>query len=131
MQRQDLDADALAFVEQQRAYHKSQADRGDDDYLDAEHRRNRAQVLGPRCRVQLDDDVLIEGKVRRVIGPARGEGSFYALVQNAEGRCIDVPFDGQLITDRAPADPLEEPLPIFEEPAIEDDDPADEPEQER
>lgn len=122
MQRLDLDQDALDFIARQRAYHVREAEGGADDYLPEQDRRNREHVLGPLARVQRDDDVLLNGDVYRVIGPAREEGWLYVLVQSFRG-LTDMPMEGRYITDRAPADPLDEPLPIFEEPPIEDEEP--------
>jgi hypothetical protein len=120
MQRQTLDAEQEAIVSRQRAYHKDQADRGDDDYLPEADRRNREHVLGPNCSVKRDDDVLIGTIVYRVIGPARQEGRLYLLAEAPYG-WADFDFAGADITDRAPADPNEEPLPIFLEPEEEPD----------
>lgn len=121
MDRQDLDQTALDFCTERAAFHKGEADAGDDDYLPEKDRRNRAHVLGPNCRVQAGDDVLNNGNPVRVIGAAREEGWFLGLQQTPWG-FADVPMEGQYITDRAPADPNEEPLPIFVEP-----EPAEEP----
>jgi hypothetical protein len=114
MQRQELDPETAAFVAERRAYHHQEAENGVDDFLDEKHRRNREHVLGPRCRVQRDDDVLCNGEVLRVIGPARDEGWFYGL-QQAPWGAIDVPYSGANITDRAPADTGEAALPILVE----------------
>lgn len=116
MERQQLSAEAEAFVAERRAYHHNEAESGADDQLDAKDRRNRPDVLGPSSRVKRDDDVLVGGYERvRVIGPAREESWFYALQETPWGN-YDVPYDGKNITDRAPADPEEEPQPIFIEP---------------
>lgn len=118
MDRQQLDQDLVTFCEQKAAQHKQEADDGADDYLPEKDRRNRPNVLGPLCRVKGGDDVLHNGLPVRVIGPAREEGWFYGL-EVARFGPIDVPMEGQYITDRAPADPTEEPLPVFieDEPA--------------
>jgi hypothetical protein len=113
MQRQELPQDAITFVAQQREYHRREADVGADDYLPEGDRRNRPDVLGPYSRVREDDDVLIAGEVRRVVCAARGAGNFYALLPRAGGGWVDTLVSGADITDRAPADPNDQPLPVF------------------
>lgn len=125
MQRQDLSPEATAFIAEKRAYHEGEANSGADDMFPEKDRRNRTDVLGPLSRLKRDDDVYISNQVVRVIGPARDERWFYALSETPWG-FYDVPFDGQHITDRAPADPNEEPMPIFVEPE-EDGEPPSEP----
>lgn len=111
MERQQLDQDALDFVAQKRAAHRAAADAGEDDEFAKKDRRNREHVLGPYCRVQEDDDVLHNGQVVRVICAARDETWFYGLMVAPFGM-VDAPMDGQYITDRAPADAADAPLPI-------------------
>lgn len=74
----------------------------------------RAEI-SPGCRVKNGDDVLVNGIVGRVICPYELNGWFYALIIDGM-QIVPTPFEAQYITDRAPADPEEEPLPIFEEP---------------
>lgn len=86
-----------------------------DTETDPTLRRDRAEI-SPGCRIKPGDDVQVSGIVGRVVCAAHTEGWFY-----------DIYIDEMLITlgqheavqveDRAPADPEEEPLPIFEEPA--------------
>jgi hypothetical protein len=119
MDRQQLDQTALDFIAERRSYHRAEADNGADDTFPEEDRRNRA-VIAPGCRVKDDDDVLYQNYPMRVIGPARGSGWFMIAMQNPwAGNWMDVPMevgndsDRAFVTDRAPADPNEEPLPIF------------------
>lgn len=114
MDRLTLSPEALAFVSEQRAANHAAATTEDTD-LDPADRRDRAEVLGAGCRVQRDDDVLYSEFPLRVIGPARGQGWFFALLEVPWG-FTTTPLEGQYITDRAPADPEDEPLPIFVEP---------------
>lgn len=114
MQRQTLSAELEQWIETTRADHRGRADAGEDNEFDPKHRRNREHVLGPLCRVKEGDDVMHNGAVIRVICPARDEAWFYGL-QEAPWGPQDVPYESKYITDRAPADPNEEPLPVFEE----------------
>lgn len=86
------------------------SDTGTDPAL----RRDRAEV-SPGCRLKHGDDVMVSGMQSRVICPSEVEGWFYDL--SIEGMIFVVgQHEAQYVTDRAPADPEEEPMPIFPEP---------------
>lgn len=125
MQRQTLSPEAEAFVTAKRAEHHSLA-ATEDQALDPKDRRDREHVVSPLCRIQRDDDIMYQGYPHRVIGPARAEGWLICL-QEAPWGFMDVSLDAgnttdrEFITDRAPADPNEEPLPIFIEPEQEEE----------
>jgi hypothetical protein len=113
MERQSLSTQTEAWIETQRAEQHAAAENGEDDEFDPKDRRNREHVLGPLCRVKRGDDVLHnESEIVRIVGPARGEGWFLALSETPWGNYL-VPYDGSYLTDRAPADPEEEPQPIY------------------
>lgn len=125
MERMQLSQEILDLVAEKRAHHRASADAGEDDQMPEKDRRNRQHVLGPRGRVKEDDHVLIHGEPTPVICPAPSEEWFYGLMFTPWG-IFDTPFNGRSITDRAPADPTEEPLPIFieDEPAPPEPEPA-------
>lgn len=112
MERQALSPEIESWVADRRAYHIAAADAGEDNGMPPKDRRNRAYVLGPKGRVQPDDDVKIGDEPIRVICAAPSEEWFYGLSQTPWG-LLDVPYNGRDINDRAPLDPLEVPLPIF------------------
>ena len=101
------------YAETKRAELITGANNGDDDDLPPEERPNRATVA-TGCRLKPYDEVEIYGIPMIYLCPGRGAMSIYAI-------CIDgatIPlgaYDVGAVTDRIPYDPMEEPLPIFEE----------------
>lgn len=94
------------------AYHRDQLIASDTE-TDPALRHDRAEI-SPGCRVKHGDDVLVSGTVARVVCPAHTDGWFYCIY--IDGMLITLgQFEALQITDRAPADPEEEPLPIFAE----------------
>lgn len=74
----------------------------------------RAEVA-PGCRLKPDDDVLVNGEIKRVVCPADYPGWFTSLTLDQNGYVWGTD-DSTQVTDRAPADPEEDPLPIYEPP---------------
>jgi hypothetical protein len=115
-----LDAD----VDQERVEYWRQKNHDDaatlDQDLPEEDRRDRAECL-VGSNLKPDDDALIVDCIPfRVVGPGTGRNvvlGYYPPWFGDEAVGFEI-FDGDL-TDRAPKDPAEEPLPIFlpEEPA--------------
>jgi hypothetical protein len=87
----------------------------DDTNTDPAIRIDRAEI-GPGCRIKVDDDVLVNGEIKRVVAPADYPGWFTSLTLDQNGFVWGTD-DSTQVTDRAPADPNEEALPIFAEPA--------------
>jgi len=94
---------------------------GADNDLAAEDRPDR-ELIAPRCRLKSNDHVLCNYELLRVVCPGRGVGWFYALRIDA-GMFELGQHEAQYVEDRAPADPQEEPLPIFEPDPNEEPDP--------
>jgi hypothetical protein len=111
-----LDADIdQARVEYWRDYNKTAAEIEDTD-LPLQDRRDRPDCLHG-SNVKRDDDVLILDQIPlRVVGPGRGRKviiGYYPPWFGDEAQSFEIePGD---LTDRAPADPLEPPLPIWPE----------------
>lgn len=87
---------------------------GADNDLAPEDRPDRADRsdLGA---LKDGDDVIASGTPVRVICPGRGRGWFYSMIIEEQGFTIGQ-HEAQYVTDRAPADPNETPMPIFPEP---------------
>lgn len=88
---------------------------GDAPELPPEDRPDRA-LVAPGCRLKHNDHVVVNGQCVRVIRPGRLSGWFYAAIL-MDGAFAYGQWEAQYVTDRAPADPEEDPLPIFEEPS--------------
>jgi hypothetical protein len=86
-----------------------------DTATDPAVRIDRAEI-GPGCRIKVDDDVMVNGEIKRVVCPADYPGWFTSLALDQNGYVWGTD-DSTQVTDRAPADPEEEALPIFVEPA--------------
>lgn len=115
MERLELESTEEAFIVAERAANKQSADEGTDDDLEPKDRRNRTSgVCGPNCRIKEGDDIRMYEQVDvfRVIGAARGEEWLNVLAMTPWGNYV-MPIDGRDVEDRAPADPEEEPLPIW------------------
>lgn len=82
-----------------------------DTNTDPTIRIDRAEI-GPGCRIKVDDDVLVNGEIKRVVAPADYPGWFTSLSLDQNGFVWGTDDSAQ-VTDRAPADPEEEPLPIY------------------
>lgn len=91
--------------------------RHEDDDLPPEERRDRADVL-PGSVLKRDDDVIIAEVIpMRVIGPARGGNVIFGYYPDWFGDDA-IGFEitpTTIITDRAPFDTEEDPMPIFPE----------------
>lgn len=87
----------------------------DDTETDPDKRRDRAEA-SPGCRLKFDDDCLINGSIVKYICPSNDPGWFYALGIDETIIAVGT-YEAQYVTDRAPSDEEEEPLPIFLEPA--------------
>lgn len=62
-----------------------------------------------------DDDVMVQGEARRVVGPAIGRQYFLAWNTGESGLGVYPLVD---VTDRAPLDPEEEPMPVVPPPEV-------------
>ena len=114
MERLDAEIDQ-ARVAYWREVNKTAAETEDTD-LPLQDRRNRNDVLAG-SNLKRDDDVLILDQIPlRVVGPGRGRKviiGYYPPLFGDEAQSFEIePGD---LTDRAPADPLEPPLPIWPE----------------
>ena len=88
------------------------ANNGDDDDLPPEERPNRASVA-PGCRIKFGDELDWYGVTVLYVCPGRGANYLYGLT--VDGATIPLgSYDVAGVTDRIPADPEEDPLPIFE-----------------
>jgi hypothetical protein len=109
-----IDTTYTATIRQQ---YLDAAANGADDDLDPSERPNRADRsdLGA---LKDDDDVEINNGNRvRVLCPGRGLGYFYSWGYDALfGSWVLGQYEASSVTDRAPADPEETPMPIFPEP---------------
>lgn len=106
-----------AYTETLRQQYVGGADGGADDDLPPEDRPNRVDRSDLGALKDDDDVEVSSGTHVRVVCPGRGRGWFYCWWYEAMFRTWMV---GQMeavnVTDRAPADPDEEPMPIFPEP---------------
>jgi hypothetical protein len=84
---------------------------GGDDDLPPEDRPDRAEVA-PGCLLKTYDDITADGIPCRYILPGRGIGWAY-VVWLDQGRSNLGQIEAVNVTDRAPLDPLETPMPIF------------------
>lgn len=84
----------------------------------------------PSSYLKLDDDVMWGGVPLRVVWGCDDPFSFLGYNQDIFGDSVPS-FDARLIDDRAPADPEEEPLPIFppDPPPEPEEPPPEEPEE--
>lgn len=107
-------------VDYWRQYHVQDANNGGDDDLAPEERRNRADVITGTHLKRGDDITLVEAIPLRVIGPGRGWNVILAYYPAWFGDQVQqfeiAPGD---LTDRAPLDPNETPMPVF--PGVVDD----------
>jgi hypothetical protein len=96
----------------------------EDQSLPAEDRRDRminesltteqrALVFG--SILKHDDDVICGGLPLRVVGPAEGKNSFYGQYDPWFADLL-INIEAFYVTERAPADALETPMPIYPEP---------------
>lgn len=103
----------LSYGQQLRDQLITGANNGDNDDVQPEARPNRA-TIAPGCRLKPFDEVEIYGIPMLYLCPGIGETAIYAL--SIDGATIPLgAYDVSAVTDRIPADPEEEPLPIFEE----------------
>lgn len=113
--------------------HDQAAVEGVDADLPPEERRDREEVIAGSF-LKRDDDITIQGSIIvRVVGPARGATcvlTYYPPWFGDDAMAIDIPNKTD-ITDRAPFDPEEEPMPVFppEEPPPDPEEPPPEPEE--
>lgn len=82
-----------------------------DTNTDPTLRYDRAEVT-PGCLLKPGDDVEVSQVVARVVCPADTDGWFYAYTIDGT-LFVLTQFEAQYVTDRAPADPEETPMPIF------------------
>lgn len=112
-----------AIAEQKRTELLDHCANGGDDDLDPSERPDRTGRDGADDLGALKDfdDVTIGGQEMRVICPGRGKGWFYCLTIESQGFTIGQ-YQAQFVSERAPFDPEETPMPIFpEEPEPEPD----------
>jgi hypothetical protein len=94
----------------------------DDDLPDPLDRRNREHVAmykDPQSGEWLptllkrDDDVMAGGVPLRVVGPGRDRRQFLGFYNEWFGPDFLFPIDASAVTERAPADPSEQDMPII------------------
>lgn len=105
-------------IDQVCAYWRTVVLADDCSDLPPEERPTRAEIA-PGCRLKEGDDVFCNGQVYRVVCPARGIGWFTGWSLDPVTGSVIGPIDAYQVTDRAPADPAEPPLPIFDPPTEE------------
>ena len=108
-----LEATVAVVAAQRRDELLARASNGGDDDLPLEDRPNRAEVA-PGCLLKFGDDVSAYGQTYRYLCPGRGIGWAYGLTLEVSGFTLGS-FEATAVEDRAPADPNETPMPIFQE----------------
>jgi hypothetical protein len=111
---QGLDEARIAEIAQQQL---DGALAGEDNDLDPGARRDREEVVAGSNLKRGDDIMIIDVFPLRVIGPARGATSITGFYPDWFGNepmylALEPPV---YVTDRAPLDPNETPMPVFPE----------------
>jgi hypothetical protein len=112
---QEIDPARIAYW---RAYHHDNS-AAEDTELDPLDRRDRADVIVPSY-LKRDDDIeigVIGGVKTRIVGP--GPGRYMALIYYPEwfgDEAIPLQLNPGDVTDRAPANTEEDPMPCWPEP---------------
>jgi len=90
-----------------------------DTDLPVEERRDRADVI-PGSFIKRDDDLLLYDAIPyRVIGPGRGAWCVIGYYPEWFGdMTVELEFVAETVTDRAPADTNEAPMPVFPAPIL-------------
>ncbi len=117
----DVDDARVAYWRQDN--HDAAAVRGEDDDLDPLDRRDRSVVVYYKDQNNADqpsalkrgDDVEWCGIQIRVVGPARDRNFFLGYYDPWFGDMILPCSDVQYVTDRAPQDTNETPMPVVPE----------------
>jgi hypothetical protein len=101
----------LSYATAKRDEIVTNANNGADDDLPEAERPNRTEVV-PGCILKFSDELDIYGQTVLYLCPGRGLGWLYALT--VDGATIPLgSYDVTSVTDRLPADPEEEPMPII------------------
>ena len=107
----DIDEERVTYW---RDFHVADANGGGDNDLPPEERRNRTEVIAGSHLKRGDDITLVEAVPLRVIGPGRGASVILAYYPPWFGDSVQqfeiAPAE---LTDRAPLDPNEPPMPVF------------------
>jgi hypothetical protein len=108
-----IDVHLQAECERLRAELLENCARGGDDDLLEDERPDRTET-SPGCLLKPYDDVIVDETPCRYILPGRGQHWMY-VVFFSYGSVNLAQYEDTQVTDRAPVDPEETPMPILPE----------------
>lgn len=109
--------DEVRIAEHQQEQHDAAALHHEDDDLQPHERRDREPVIEGTALKRGDDILIYDSIFLRVVGPGRGWNVLIGYYPDWFGdNALQFEISPDYITDRAPLDPDEPPMPVWPPP---------------